>query len=576
MPNRLEPLNLMDFTGGWNNRRNQFQLAENESPDLLNVDIDPRGGFYTRRGWMRWNIYDVVDMETETWEPRNLFVHTNAQGAQRYFVTNDGLIHHANDLGEWDVAPTTCTADPHGADFASWGDFTYVARGMATASMKISTAGVETTLDPDNWSEVDTPTLGVMPQFEYVTAHAGYLFGAVTIEALTTRWHRIRWSHPNTPDAWREDDFIDIEAGGSRITGLMPYGDHLLIFKTNSVWALFGYSDQSWQLVKITDRSGAPCRTAITRNENAVFYYSAFGRGGIYGYSGNDPTYLSEKVQVAFEEVLTPLNVFVSWAGSRLWVSMPWSSDLGGTEDPTSAFIFDPQVGDGAWTQYRSDYGAVGPVTDTTDVDQRYPMAALWSTETACLINVDVTDDAYDVILEPSVIGIPPDALLVTDLDEELLVGGDGFIGQPFDAYYRTRWLHAGWPDRKKSWRRPTFICRGVPRDTALIVEAYRDYDETTVHRSRTLQLTSVGTAYWRDGGFDDPGGFDWTEGGAEDPSGRGADWGSEVSGSTVKRGGSLGLAKSVQLRVLSSPSSVRNKWGVDGVVAKIVMRRFR
>jgi hypothetical protein len=41
MVNRLEPLNLMDFTGGINLRRNQFQLADNESPDLLNVDIDP-------------------------------------------------------------------------------------------------------------------------------------------------------------------------------------------------------------------------------------------------------------------------------------------------------------------------------------------------------------------------------------------------------------------------------------------------------------------------------------------------------------------------------------------------------
>ena len=63
MPNRLQPLDLMDFTGGLNLRKNQFQLAENESPDLLNVDIDPRGGFYTRKGWQRWNDDDIIDME---------------------------------------------------------------------------------------------------------------------------------------------------------------------------------------------------------------------------------------------------------------------------------------------------------------------------------------------------------------------------------------------------------------------------------------------------------------------------------------------------------------------------------
>ena len=72
MVNRLEPLNLMDFTGGLNLRRNQFQLAENESPDLLNVDIDPRGGFYTRKGWQRWNANDVIDVEAGVaWKPRN-------------------------------------------------------------------------------------------------------------------------------------------------------------------------------------------------------------------------------------------------------------------------------------------------------------------------------------------------------------------------------------------------------------------------------------------------------------------------------------------------------------------------
>ena len=72
MPNRLEPLNLMDFTGGLNLRRNQFQLADNESPDLLNVDIDPRGGFYTRKGWQRWNDTDVVDPEQRrNGRPRN-------------------------------------------------------------------------------------------------------------------------------------------------------------------------------------------------------------------------------------------------------------------------------------------------------------------------------------------------------------------------------------------------------------------------------------------------------------------------------------------------------------------------
>lgn len=37
---------LKDFTGGLNFRADQFQLADNESPDMLNVEIDPRGGVF--------------------------------------------------------------------------------------------------------------------------------------------------------------------------------------------------------------------------------------------------------------------------------------------------------------------------------------------------------------------------------------------------------------------------------------------------------------------------------------------------------------------------------------------------
>jgi hypothetical protein len=232
---------------------------------------------------------------------------------------------------------------------------------------------------------------------------------------------------------------------------------------------------------------------------------------------------------------------------------------------------------------YRSDIGAIGPVIDGSDVGARFPLAAFWSSVTACMIYLDAIDDAYDIITDNPVIGTltgdPEDpGFLVTGDDLEIGITGEGMIGQPFDSYYRTRWLHAGWPDRKKSWRRPMFICREVPRDTDLLVQAFKDYNETSIHRSRTLRIKAEGAAYWTETGFaeDEVGGFDWTEGGAADVSGTGVDWGSEFSGSKLVRAGSLGSARAIQLRVAASPSSTRRKWGIDAVIAKIVMRRFR
>ncbi len=50
MARNIKLQNVKDFTGGLNLRADAFELAVNESPDLLNVDIDPRGGVEQRNG----------------------------------------------------------------------------------------------------------------------------------------------------------------------------------------------------------------------------------------------------------------------------------------------------------------------------------------------------------------------------------------------------------------------------------------------------------------------------------------------------------------------------------------------
>ena len=47
----LQIFEQQDFTGGLNLRADQFQLADNESPRMLNVEIDPRGGVFARGGF---------------------------------------------------------------------------------------------------------------------------------------------------------------------------------------------------------------------------------------------------------------------------------------------------------------------------------------------------------------------------------------------------------------------------------------------------------------------------------------------------------------------------------------------
>lgn len=550
--NRLEPINLTDFTGGLNLRRDQFQLGETESPDMLNVDVDPRGGFYTRKGWQRWNDTDILDPMVTPWQPRNAVTHNLANGGQRVYVTNDDKLYVAPDTGVFtEVAGITCQASPHLADGMAWGDVAYFVTGAFSPSHRIETTGAITPMTGTTWSEVDAPMGNTFPSAEFVEGHAGYAFVANISEDAALFPARVRWSHPNRPDAWRELDYIDIDANGGKITAIMSFSDHLLIFKTNSLWALYGYDEDSWQLVKVSNNVGCPTVTAVTRSETAVYFFSASNRGGIYGYSGGQPVYMSEKIAPALETITAYTNVFVSWAGRRLWVAVPWTKAIGATSDVSSLLVFDPDIGDGAWLAYLSMHGAVATVLDGSDVNAKFPLAAFWCHTTAAMVVLDVIDDAYD----------------------EIKVTGEK---ERFNAYYRTRWLNAGWPDRLKSWRRPTFICRKVPQRVDLLVEQYRDYNETNVRRVGSVSVPPEVGPTWEELGFDDPGGtgFDWKELGAADPEG--ADWSAGQVGSSLLRGGPMGHARALQLRVVAANNTTVHKWGVDGIVVKIVTRRFR
>lgn len=580
MVNRLEPINLTSFVGGLNLRRSQFQLADDESPDLLNVDIDPRGGFFTRRGWQRWSKGEIVDLLAETWEPCNTFVINHGDGSQVVYVVNHGKIYYAEEDAVFHRLGTLVgSALTHGADFNAWGSDTYIALGMDQVPVRVSRLFAITPLAP-TWSEVDAPVSNCMPQCGLIETHAGYLFCARTQEAGVQHYNRVRWSHPLKPDSWRELDYIDIEAGGGRITGLLSYSDHLLIFKTNSMWALYGYNQDSWQLVQVSQSIGLPGPVAKTRSEKVVYFFSSSDRNGMYGYNGGQPLYLSEGLRPAFEEIFNYESVFVSWAGRRLWVSVPWRKGEGSTTKLETVFVYDPDISDiGAWTMYRSDFGTPGPVLDGSDVNSRFPLAALWSTTSSMMVTLDAIDEGYDILDEFYKVGATT-ATTITDLatgaGDTIAITTSTAQGRPFDAYYRTRWLHGGWPDRKKSWRRPTFVCRHAPQDTDLLVEIFRDYNESDVARTRTLHLRSLGAHYWTEGGFDDTvgNGFDWAVDGDDNP--RGADWGTPREGATLQRSGSMGLARAVQMRVRLAPSTPKRRWGVNAIVAKIVMRRFR
>jgi hypothetical protein len=584
MVNRLDPIDLVDFTGGLNLRSNTFQLQPNESPEMINISIDPLGGIYSRKGWERWNGPDIVDPATTVWDPRRAYLTQLSDGTDTVYVASDSKLY----AGPATLGATitnlgvAVTATPHMADFATFGDDIYIACGRLNSMRKRHLNAAPVALvqsGSGNWNnDYSAPVAGCAPRSDLCEAHGGYLFVANITEDGLTFPNRIRWSHPTSPEDWAHDDYIDISVGGDHITALQSFEDHLLIFKTDSIWALYGYNAESWQIVQKSSTIGTGSPQAVTRSETAVFFYSASDRGGIYAYGGERAVEISVQLRDAIEGIARSDLVWVGWVDRKLWVTMPWTYS-GPADDDEAVFVFDPSVGDGAWTYYSCTSGGLGPIVGGSNTDSQLgPLAVVRATETPCIVRLDALSGAADRIWTVAVIGVSSSTagdlgILISDTGAEIVASGQPG-DEPFKTTYRTPWISGGWPTRKKSFRRPDFICRITGLQHQLNVSSYRDYEERNSKRRHTVVVPGgisgergeTAAAIW--------GHFNWDDGTQWNQLGSTTDLPQERQGASIRRGSSYGLCRAVQLRIEGATPAA--SWGIDAIILKMVMRRFR
>lgn len=549
---RLQTVDLNRFTGGLNRRASAFQLDPSETPDILNMEVDPRGGFYTRKGWKRWNAADIDT--PATWRPRSAELLPLPNGQFQVYVANEDTIWASGTNAVFTDIGVPVGGSTHLADYALWSDTVYISCGTALVPYKRKGTDAAVALSAassGNWNDDYTIVVGgVMPQSEHCEPHGGYLFTAFTNEDGTVRPDRLRWSHTNEPEDWAELDFIDIKVGGGEITGLVSYQDHLLIFKTDSMWALYGYNSASWQLIKVSGSVGAPTPNAITRSENAVYFYSAASHQAIYAYSGENPIEISHQLDPVMEQITLPDDVWLGWVGNRLWCSLPYN-ELAMAEEG-SQFIFDLSIGNGAWVRHKAAAGEVTCIVEGSDIGTNSPLACLsGNSGVACLVQLDFLEQPVDSI----------DVAQTTPI--------------PVDVRYRTGWVFAGEPDRRKSWRRPTFVVRRGNESVNIIIDTYWNYNQQVAQRTHTLMIdTESDGAFWRLTGELEDRGFEW---------GDGALWnGAIVTGGQIERaqpaaagGGGLGVADAVQLRFTTHSATAGKAWGIEAMTLKYINRRM-
>ena len=539
MAGRLQVERTDDFTGGLNLRADAFQLGGNESPDLLNVDIDPRGGFMMRRGIQRYNTAAVGAIGAGAFTPKRLWV---------WEQTTPQVLVAANSLVFWAASSTfasttIATTAAHGASFAAWSGstrFVYIATGSGSVSQKWSGAAATalTASGAAQWQESFAAPTGVhMPKADHCATHQSRMWVASTNEDATAFPDRVRWSHPLFPESWRSADYIDIPEGGSGITALVSFGETLLVFKKRSVHAIYGFDNDTWSKVQLTGKLGTVSPQTVAVTEGMVYFFC--WPDGLFGFDGQGFTdlFASMRPMIQSGQITDAsiANAHVAVLNRRVWVSLPAVS----TTTANFSLVLDPTLGNGgSWVKFQLAGGVAGVAAGAD-----FTLASGQRLSLACHPT------------EPYVLQV--------DVDGSVQDNQTGTLAN-YSSYYVTRWQDAGGISNLKMWRRPDLIVKQVSTATSLTVQGFQDWDSGSVKRLATVVVPAVGAAgFWRLTGVEVDPYPGWGQ----------MTWGAAQSGSGYAHSGNLGLARSVQLKISGAGGAA---WGVDSISYKFIPRKVR
>lgn len=505
-----------DFTGGLNNTDSRQNLLAGETPDCMDVVFNARGGFATRRGYQTTTSSSIL----------------NGGYIGGQFATSTEVlwgIDSGGGLWTWDGVTLTDVTTSSAADSSrivrgvAWDDRLYFANWLNSGSllMRFWNGSAFTSLTNTANDNYTSPTQTNAPLARLIAKHSGHMFWADTVESGTRYRSRLRYSHPLQPRDFATADYFDIEPDDqtNQITALVPFRDHMLIFKQRGVFALYGYDKSTFVVERVSTQAGVFAQEQVATNASVCYWWST--DGNVYAYNGKGIVPLGDRIRnVVVDGTVNAGHADhrVMWTGDMLWVVL--KTVAGGR----LTFVYDPSTGQrGAWTKFS--------VT---------PSSMFWWRK---------NDGSAEItFIKPSTGRLYNMGSADTEQDE------DGGSYTPIDAYYKTAWFTAKDTALKKRWRRPT-VAAAANDDATLRISVYHDFDESSVSRTLTLPIaSSSGNMVWGD------------------------DWGGTWSGNDpvygFDRTGSPGRSHAIQFKFYMVDHS--SKWWVDSYALPYLEKSYR
>ena len=538
-----------DFTGGLNLRADQFNLSPSESPALLNVDVDPRGGVSRR------NAIDVLNATALSAEIYAIFQHSDnsvnqilasvKDSSNSKLYWNDGVAGNFEGAAVASAAATVVFSGSQPPSSVTFNEYTYLSNGSllnsegTKSTVKWSGSNNATTLTPD----IDASD-GHFPAARHLATWGQFVWVAYTLESGTAYKNRVRFSEVNEAENWTATDYIDIDIGedGDYITAILPDADRLLVFKQNSVYAIYGFSRDSFEVRNITRAAG--CRNGTSPVASTVGIFFWYAEDGVYLLSYDNLVWAFERIKPALDDGSTltlGTAPFLMWFDEKLWLSVDYQSGDNLAESAQTnrrnTFMWDPSLGEtGAWTRY--------------DINARFLLG--YRPSGAEHLGLAVTSDVNGTAAFTRVAKVDVD----DDVDDY-----NGTTSEDIQSFYHTGWFIGNRPTFTKRWGKTRTV---MLADNTLTVRMgiYKDYDLSTEAVSQSHSIAGITTtAQWDTAKWDVD---EWAAGGTANIY-------------KFFRWPTAGTAKAISLRFSVSPADGnRGTWGLTSAVAMYRTRRIR
>ena len=553
-----------NFTGGLNLRADQFNIGETESPALLNVSVDPRGGVRRRDGIVK------INATATTGEIIGLNVHYESGQNQVLASVYDSTAntstvqYNDNASGNFEGTIQYSAADvvfagsqaPNGVTFNGYtyltnGDYLNTPSGTYTALRWNGSASAVATDGGFDGSP------GHFPAARYVTSWNEMVWVAYTVESGVYHPNRVRFSKSNDGEVWESLDYLDIDLGedGDFITAIIPDQDRLLVFKQNAVYGIYGFDRDTFEVRNLTRAAGNRDGCQPTAGRQGIFFW--YAEQGIYLIQNpqNEPVWVFERIHpamtwdVGYPALSLDNAPSLMWHDEKLWVSVDYASEDNLSHSAQSGrrnvFMWDPTLGQtGAWVRY--------------DINARALLAYRPSGSTHVPIGVisEIETDA------------PANFVRIAKFEQNVDTDDYGASTvNVINSFYQTSWFDGNRPTFLKRWGKTRTILL-ADNTVVITMQVYKDYSLASYTQAQSGSFTGVAGATWvNDAGDIGTGVWDTSE------------WAQEGTSDVyeVVRWGSIGTAKAISLRFVSTPAvDATGKWGVTSIVGMYRTRRLR